>query len=281
MKSPERGNGGLDDVLKKVLSDDLPPEAEVRMRKRLAAFGKTLEESEAPRGAKIRTCGERVLPARPALAFRKQALAYSSAAVIILGGIMHLGGQRNALAESLSMLNALFSVGAEIRAAESMDCQAILSPENGVSLTYSIQWSSPKTTGVEVKQAETIVKTLAISEEGITLADPLRNSRVKVEDLGQVKDPQIQAVMDLLSPDALAEKLNTRWQVQGREPRGEREEIFHFADREQGTLVDISVDLNSHLPVTMRTSRPGSGSGRSELRPVLSIRFLWSRRVGR
>ena len=159
-----------------------------------------------------------------------------------------------------------------------MECEARIHAENGQALTYAIRWqSSPELTRLEVRQADTVVKTLDISEEGITVADPIRNTQIRVENLGQVKDPLFRPVMDLLSRDILTEKLNRRWKFRGHELRGEREETFRFADPEQGTLIDMSIDLNSNLPVTMQTYQPGSGDGSSERRPVLSVRFLWSR----
>ena len=206
-------------------------------------------------------------------------MAFSSAAMIITGGIMNLGGQRNALAESLSTLSILFSVSAEIRGAGSVECLAKVLPENGSSLTYSVQWRSPGGTWLEVRRANTVVKTLDLSEQGIKIADPIEKTQISVDNLGQVTDPLFQPVMDLLSGDILAEKLNMRWRLKGHELRDEREETFLFNNPEQGTLVDMRIDLNSRRPVTMQTYLAGPGDVGLERRPVLSVRFFWNRRL--
>jgi len=278
MNGQKHENDGLDDFLKKVLPDDLSLETESRMRKRLVAFRKTLEESEELRGAKAGRSWKSNLRLWPGWAFRKEILAFSSAAMIVAGGVMHLGGRPSVLAESVSMLSTLFSVAAGVRDAGSMECTARSYAENGSSLTYSIQWQrSPERIRLEVNWKDAVIKTLDSSEEGITVVDHVRHTQMKVEGLGQIKDPLLLPVMDLLSGDILAERLNSRWQLKGRELRGEREESFFFIDREQGTLVDLSIDLNANLPVTVQKYLPESGDGSSERKLALGARFFWSR----
>lgn len=268
MKSQDQGNGGLDELLKTVLRDDLPSDVESRMKARFRA-----SEMDSGKAGLRRAAGL----GRPGWAFRREALAFSSVAAIIVGGLMHLGGNRNALAESITTLNTLFSVSAEIRAAPTMDGEADYRAEDGTPLTYAIRWSSPETTRVEVRRAGAVVKTLEISGEGVTLADPSRKIAIRVDTPGQIEDPLIRPVMDLLSRDLLMERLNMRWRLIGREPGGGGEDLFHFADRERGILVDLGVDPSTRRPATMRVFEPDSGAGRPDSRPVLSVRFHWTR----
>jgi len=278
MKGQKHEYDGLDDLLKKVLPDDLPSETENRMRRRLVAFRKTLQESEELRGAKAGRGWKSHLRLWPGWAFRKEILAFSSAAMIVAGGVMHLGSRPSVLAESVSMLSTLFSVAAGVRDAGSMECTARSYAENGSSLIYSIQWQrSPEKIRLEVSREDAVIKTLDSSEEGITVADHVRHTQMKVEGLGQIKDPILLPVMDLLSGDILAQKLNRRWQLKGSELRGEREESFFFIDREEGITVDLSIDLNSNLPVEMRKYLPVTGDGSSERKLALGARFFWSR----
>jgi hypothetical protein len=267
MNGPGRSQRDLDDLLKTVLRDDLPRDVEDWMRERIIAFGL----SEKKRGRR------RVGSGWLTLAFRKEALAFSSVAAIIVGGFMHLGGNRSALAESFTTLNVLFSVSAEIRAAGTMDGEADYRAADGTSLTYAIRWSSPETTRVEVRQAGAVVKILDISSEGLILADPLGKTEIRTGGPGQIEDPLIRPVMDVLSGEVLAERLNSRWRLIGREPLGGGEDLFHFSDRERGILVDLGVDPSTRRPATMRIFEPDSGPGLPDNRPVLSVRFHWTR----
>ena len=96
MKKTKISDPDLDDFLKQTLKDDLPPEAEARMNRSFFNLRRVIDRPEGLAEPDTRSRrGESHAPERWLWVrgtFGKQILAFSSAVMLVLGGVMHLGG---------------------------------------------------------------------------------------------------------------------------------------------------------------------------------------------
>ena len=284
MKKEKPHNSEINDLLKQVLKDDLPPESEKRMRRQFIQFRKKIEQSGLKQRMNFSIIWRHFF--RPKgwqwarWMLKKEVLALSSIIMVALGGFMHVSGHRSALAESVSMLSLSVSVSDQMRHTGSMECTAQVPWENGQSLAYSILWLSPNITRVDVQKTDEIHKTLWISDEDIKIADFDKNTLQKIESVEQIKDPIFQPIMGFISPIELAELMYGRWQPRQFEQKGERElGTFTFTIHEEKALLEMTVNLNTYLPMSIRKFLPGSTKAGKEEKLVMQMHFIWNQPV--
>lgn len=99
MTAKQHEDTGLDDLLKRILADDLPADAAAGMRARIDRFraGMMEDEREAPAWAWL---------------FRRSAWAVLSVLMLLSGIFLQGSGTRNPLADKISLVKAAFA-GAE------------------------------------------------------------------------------------------------------------------------------------------------------------------------
>ena len=284
MKKENRHEAEIDDLLKQVLKDDLPPEPESRMKRQFIQFRESVEKSDLRQRMDIRVIWRHFLrlPVWQGLQwmFRKEVLALSSLIMLALGGFMHLSGHRSALAESVLLLRTSVLVSDQIRQATSMECRVEVPAEEGRSLAYFIQWLSPDMTRVDVQKNGEIHNTLWISDKGITVADHVRSTLSKIESVEQIKDHLFQTVMGFLSPNELAERMYMSWQPKQYEEQDERDlGTFTFAVPEEKTLLEMVVDLNTYLPQGTKKYYGRLKENGKERKLMMQVQFIWNRPV--
>jgi len=275
MKKEKPLNMKIDDLLKQVLKDDLPPESESRMRRHFAQFRKKFEQPDQQSRTNVRWQWAHWV-------LRKEVLALSSIIMVVLGVIMHMNVQRSVLAETVLMLRTSVSVSDQVRHTGSMECSVQVPTRDGQFLAYSIQWISPNMTRVDVQKANEIDKTLWISKEDIFIADHIKNVMHKVKGVEQIKDPLFQPVMEFLSPVELAERMYRRWQIKQYKPLAEQERgSFTFKDPNHigKSLLEMIVDLNTYLPLSIKKFLPGPTIVSEEETLVMQLHFTWNKPV--
>ncbi len=138
----KRPNGtDLDELLKRALADDLPPDAAAEMREGLARFHQRTARRED--GAASR-----------APLFRKTAWAALSLLFLISGGLLQGRGSRNPLSNGISLIKTRLAVSGELAAAESMFCSVRVRRPDGASVDYEIAWHAGSRTEVRAGRAE-------------------------------------------------------------------------------------------------------------------------------
>lgn len=138
----KRPNGtDLDELLKRALADDLPPDAAAEMREGLARFHKRTARREE--GAASR-----------APLFRKTAWAALSLLFLISGGLLQGRGSRNPLSNGISLIKTRLAVSGELAAAESMFCSVRVRRPDGASVDYEIAWHAGSQAEVRTRGAE-------------------------------------------------------------------------------------------------------------------------------
>ena len=281
MKKEKPRNMDVDELLKNALDDHLPAEAERRMQRRLAEFRKKIEEP----GRRPKTSPERfwqwlfIPKDRPAAVrwiFNKQALAFLSIFMLAVGGFLQATGHRSALTESLTSLRTSVSVADSIRQSGSMECRVQAAAKEGVPSEYVIRWIQPGIARVDVQKAEEVRATLWIKEEGVVIVDHLTNSSQKLAGLEQIQDSIFQPVLAFLSPAALAENMDQRWQLERFEQEtGSHQGILTFTDHERGSHLEMTVDLDSYLPIRISRLRPSAEKG-GPAEELMRLDFTWN-----
>jgi hypothetical protein len=194
-------------------------------------------------------------------AFRKEALIFALAVILILSSLMHFGENQSALANSISRMKVIIDVSARLNRAASMDCSVLKSGIGGENSSYRVRWGASDITRVDRKSPDGVQQTLWISD---TTVPP---------------DPVWQPAMEFLTPTILARHVEGSYGLMqvGQRDAAEPNE-FLLVGRENQQVIKIAVDERTYLPKTLRKCLPDSGTG--EARDcVLEVRFLWNRPI--
>ena len=210
-----------DEVLRSILTDDLPPEAERAMKERLLRFREELGQTRVGPTAWLQL----------RWVFFREALARAAVLMISVGGFLHVAGPRSAMADTFSFLHSSVTVSEQIVRATSMECRARVRGEDGRSLNYTIRWIGPDRSRVEVRDGTTAVRTYSSTRE-IKVADPL-----------------LEPVLDFLTPVALSDAIYEKWQPKrfGKRIGGKTTTLVYVNGRGE-TLLEMDVDLTTYLP---------------------------------
>jgi hypothetical protein len=271
----------IDGLLKDALDDNLPAEAERRMQRRLAEFRERIERpGQEPETSAARFWRKLFGPGyRPAVVrwiFNKQSLAFLSIFMLAVGGFLQATGHRSALAESLTSLRTSVCVADSLRQPRSMECRMEMAAKEGVPLNYVIRWIQPGMARVDVQRAGEVRETLWVTNGDLAVIDHLKNMSQKFASLEQLKDSVFQPVLAFLSPAVLAENMDQRWKLERFEQKtGSRQGTFTFTNHEKGSVIKMTVDLDSYLPIRISRSRPSAGKG-SPAEEVMRLDFTWN-----
>ncbi len=271
----------VDELLKETLKDDLPAEAEPRMKMRFAEFREKADEPghrTATRPAKSwrKLFLPEYSPAAVRWIFNRQALALLSVFMLAVGGFLQATGQRSVLAESLTSLRTSVSVAANTRQSGSMECRAHVAVEEGVPSDYVLRWIQPGMARVDVQKAGEVRETLWITDGEFIVTDHLKNTSQKFANLEQLRNSVFQPVMDFISPARLAGNMEHGWRLERFEQKaGSRQGTFIFLNHEKGTHLEMTVDLDSYLPIRISRLRPSTGKG-GPAEELMRLDFTWS-----
>jgi len=242
-KPPNGSN--LDELLKKVLIDDLPPDVTAGMKDRLELFrARTMEK-------------EKRMPIR-ALFFRKSAWAVLSILMLVSGSLLQGLGSRNPLSERISLIRTSMAVAGQLAAAESMSCSARVRKDDGEFLDCEIEWRSGRPAEVQVK-----------GPDGSLLR------KLKLGEPRDADDPMARAVASFSTPSAVRERLSGGWRFV---------KFSREADCDLGTYtipagtgreaLEFVIDMCTNLPVRIAATgglpsspgRPGDVSWEARFR---------------
>jgi len=282
MKKEKHVAVDINRLLKDALKDDLPIEAERRMKMRFAELRTKIEKPEkGPETGAARFWQKLIAPeARPWVRriFSRTVLAYSSVFMLAVGGFLQATGHRSALAESLTSLRTSVSVVNNLRHSGFMDCRMRIPAAGGAPSEFHIRWLQPNMTRVDVRRASDVSKTLWITHDGIVIADYLNSTTQKFEGLDQAQGPIFQPMRGFLTPMEMADSLDQKWRLRGFEQiPGTDQGKLMFINHEIESTLCINIDLDTLLPTSLVRLRPNAIEGSSE--EVMRIDFGWNEAV--
>ena len=269
----------IDHLLQQTFTDDLPPDAKNAMKRQLDRFRTKMDQAQTDR-----TRAE----SRPSLGIsylkgirwihfllKKEVFVVVSLLMIVLGGFIQSSGSSNKLTENLSVLGTSVVVSSQMSRSQSMECSIQMTRENEKPLKYSIQWLSPNLSKIQVEESDnTPLKTIWLSEEDIVIVDHVADTLHKERHLAQFSDPMLQSIVGFLAPKELVERMYGEWQL----IQYQKEEcglgLFMVALPDERAILEVTVDLCTYLPVTIKKILPAEERGEETL--VFDVRYTWN-----
>jgi len=271
MNRPKIPEPDLDKLLKQVLKDDLPPEAEARMGQQFLNLKRTLD----PHGS----LAEAEWPWMHWRLFRREILAFASAVMLILGIVMQLNGSQSALAHSIEQLKVVVTISMSLNRAAFMDCTVIKPEAEGENTSYHVLWRANGDARMDMVSAG-VVQTIWISDGTISFADSDEGSIRSVPLKTIAPGPVWQPAMEFRTPALLATLMEERY---GLMQTGERHSAgsdeFLIVGREDRQVVEITVDARTYLPKLLKKYAPDSGRTNGDRICLMEVRFHWNQPI--
>lgn len=266
----------VDDLLKKVLADDVPAAVGRRMetvlRRARETRGRGAEVKKARDGAASRTF-------RLGLDWRwaRRALAFASFLLVVLGGTLHLAGPRSALADSLFNLNTLTTVSRQLRRAGAMDASVRAQGPDGLPLDCEIAWRAAGDSRLDVRSGGRVIKVLSASAAGVVVEDRVTGLRTERPGWEDVRDPVLEPILWLATPGSIADRIDARWIPRsGGGPGVGAPTAILLADPGSGESVRLFLDPGTLRPVAIVIGRAATPGPEAAGDVVLSARLTWS-----
>lgn len=269
----------IDHLLKRAFRDDLPPDAEKAMKRQLERFQTKMEQRKSHRIRAYNRVFRAISHLKDArwthFLLRKEALIAASLLMVIWGAFIQSYGSTNRLAENLSVLGTSVVVASQTSRFHSMECAIQLYGESGRLFNYSILWLAPNMSKIQITRSDdTPLKTIWLSEEDIVIADHSKGTLHREKYSPQSSDRLLQPIVGFLSPQELAEQMYGDWTLKQYRREDEcGEGIFTVALPNERAALEVTVDLCTYLPVTVRKIAL-SGTHR-EGKPIMNVHFRW------
>jgi hypothetical protein len=240
MTSKTPNGTGLDELLRRALTDDLPPDVAAGMRERLARFRErtTRREGRIPMWT---------------LLFPKSAWAALSILILVSGGLLQGRGTRNPLSDRISLIKTRLAVSQQLAAAGSMSCSARIRNGDGTLVDYEIEWRPGSPAEVLVRGPEgSLLRTFRLGEPP------------------ESADPMISTIASISTPSAVGERLSGGWRFV-RFSRESSCDIGTYAIPAGAgpEVLEFTIDLCTNLPVRI------AGSGRLASSPEMPSDIFW------
>jgi hypothetical protein len=245
----------LDNLLKQTFQDDLAPETAARMNRRFLNLKQGLDQLEEPAEQDTRRLWVRQ-------AFRKEFLAFASAVMLILGGVLHLTGNQSALANSISRLQVIATVTDGLYSMTSMDCTLIIPAADGKNSTYRMRWNASGITRIDVDPSNGSDQTLWISNTAVP------------------PDPVWLPAMEFLTPAILAQHIEKQHGLmQAAQTNDSGPDELLLVGRASRQVIEIAVDEKTYLPTTLKKYLPDPGQTDRDRKSLMKVQFLWNQPV--
>jgi hypothetical protein len=246
----------------------VPPSTELRDRVLLAASealaGSGEESSWIDRW--LRACG----------AFQQEILAFTSALMLILGVVMHIGGSQSVLADSMERLAEMATVSGSLHRATSMDCTLLKRDDGEETIGYRVRWNDSGITRIDMDSAKGTRRTMWISKETASVAD--HKGEVRSMAISALP-PELLPPTEFLTPAILAQRMEgyglKHAERQGDAQSGE----LRFAGQEDQQAIEMSIDAKTGLPIRLKKYLPDSSLMGKKRGFLEDVRFQWNRPI--
>lgn len=261
----------LDNVLKRALKDDLPPEAEARMQRHFLSLRRTLDRPQSP-------VEEDEWPWMHGF-FQRDFLAAASAIMLILGIVIHFSAPPSALAHSIGQLKMIVTVSMSLNRAASMECTVLKPGAGGKDASYRVLWRTPRDARLDMFSADG-TQTIWISNETISFADSdggaIRSMPIRVIAPGSVWQPAV----EFMTPELLAKQMEAQYRLmQTGESREAGMDEFLIVGKEDGHVVEIAFDTRTYLPKVLKKYAPDPDRMNGSRVCLLEAVFRWNQPI--
>jgi hypothetical protein len=284
MKIQKSSQHPIDKLLKQTMKDDLTPEVENRLNLQLRQFQEKTEKQKRPQlnfyefvknfltiGIQEWKLGRQLI--------KSAALTFASIVLIILlvaAIFVPISGSPGVMAESFSTLTTSLYVYQQISRVNAMQCSVEAVTGKGERLTYSLKWTPDQTRVQILKPDKSIIKTLLVKNNHVTIIDKTNNTVRHGKDLEYMNDPQFQHVIDYLSPTNFRESLQEKWGPKSYRQQGDCDEgTFSVVNPGEKVDREVIVDMCTYLPTRMIKYRPIPTQPGKKGEVIMSIHFTW------
>jgi hypothetical protein len=212
-------------------------------------------------------------------AFRKEILAFATAVMLILGGVMQLSGKQSALAHLIEQLKVIVTVSMSLNRAAFMDCTVLKPGAGGENSSYHVLWRAPGDARMDMLSADG-AQTIWISNETISLADSdggaVRSMPIKT----MTPIPVWQPALEFMTPTLLAKHMEEQYGLmQIGERSGAGSDEFLIVGQKDRQVVAITVDARTYLPKVLKKYALDSGRTNGERDCLMEVCFLWNQPI--
>jgi hypothetical protein len=256
----------LDNLLKRSLKDDLPPDAEARMSRQFTKFKRTLDRTE-----------QSPEPDRHwwmSLPFQKEFLAVASAVMIIMGLGIQIRGPQNALAHSIEQLKVFVPISASLNRVSSMDCTVLKTDDKGEQTSYRIRWIADGDVRLDMDLSDN-VQTLWISKETISIACPGSGPVHSMSRNSMAPGPVWQPVIEFMSPVILAKQMQGHYELM----QSGRINEFLISGQEGLQDIEIVMDAKTYLPKVLKKYSMDLNRTNGTRNCLMEVRFFWNQPI--
>jgi hypothetical protein len=205
----------------------------------------------------------------------REALAFASLLMISLGGFLHLSGQRTAMAETLSFVHASLSISDQLLRVTSMKC-TLQAPKELGATEFSILWLSPSRARVDARQGASADKTLWVTDSEVVVTDRMSSEIHHYQSISEVEDPLFGPALEFLTPETISRAIYGKWKPkQYKQHRGEERLTLAYINYEGKTLLEMTVDLSTDLPMSIKRFSPDDAISELGKSHELEAHFVW------
>jgi hypothetical protein len=157
-----------------------------------------------------------------------------------------------------------------------MECSIQALGENDEALEYTIQWVSPDLSKILISDSDrTLLKTIWLSEENLVIADHVSDTTREERRPALHSVPLIQPAIGYLDPTVLAEQMYGEWKLELYQQHTEcRQGIFKVTLPDERAILEVTVDLCTYLPITIRKLLISEDHGEGKV--IMSVQFSWN-----
>jgi hypothetical protein len=247
MKNDEHPDFNLDELLKQTLKDDLPPQAQARMKQRLARFRQQVEGRR--RDDSRLSLGSR----RYAVVFARAALVAAGLLLIVLGLSIRGLSRQNILVESFNAYQKEAAVFAGISDAGYLECRVRISRGAEPPREFLIEWLTPGETRVRILEPEgELTKIVFLPRAKRTVLENIALASYGKDKAGARVDADLRPIEDLLSSSRLAGLLEGFWRLESSGRRDDCDwESYSVVIGRTAPRSKIIVDMCTGLPTRL------------------------------
>lgn len=254
MRRKKRFDVDVNQLLGRAFKDDLPLEAEDRMKGQLHDFRRMMEAHRRDEGP------IQLMLRRRKIAYGRISLAAASVFFIVLGFSLRPSGPADALAATLSTYHKAVFIAEQVGSFQSMECTVRFYKAAEPPQQFFIQWASPRETRIQVQTpGKEIAKIIHLPQIDRSVAEFIAKAGRGDKEARQKLEAEFVPVEDLLSSSDLLRLLDGKWKLEGSERKNNCNwESFSITNAEDETASKVTVDWCARLPVGLeKTVRSG------------------------
>ena len=181
------------------------------------------------------------------------------------------------MAETMSFMNMSVAISDRLLSVASMECSLQFLSKDGLSTDTTIRWLAPEMSRVDIRQGDVTNKTLWITDSDVALADRIGHSFNEYQSVAEIEETLFEPALRFLSPERLSEAIYGKWKPkQYRVLENDEQLILVYTNLEGKTLLEMTVDLSTDLPISLKKFSTNPIHSEKAREQVLEARFVWN-----